>query len=65
MFEFAFTQLAKANMQSCNKFDSSKIFTIKSTIGDWPDKFQDIAFESNINSDISNVIVKTVPLDNS
>ena len=39
MFEFAFMQMAKTNMQSCNKFDLSKNFTIKSTIGDWPDNF--------------------------
>ena len=64
-FEFAFTQMTKAYMQSFNRFDSSKIFTIKSTIGGWPDKFQDIVFESSKDSDISNVIVKAVPLDGS
>ena len=35
------------------------------TIGGWPDKFQDIVFESSKDSDISNVIVKAVPLDGS
>ena len=40
MFEFVFTQMTKTNMQSCNKFDFSMIFTIKNVIGGWPDKFQ-------------------------
>ena len=41
------------------------IFTIKSTIGGWPDKFQDIVFKSNKAYDISNVMVKTVPANTS
>ena len=57
--------MTQANTQSCNKFDSSMVFTIKNTIGGWPDKFQDIVFKSTRASDISNVMVKTVPLDNS
>ena len=65
MFQFVFTQMTKANTQSCNKFDSSMIFTIKNTTGGWSDKFQDIVFESTKASDISNVIVKTVSLNNS
>ena len=39
------------------------VFTIKN-IGGWPDKFQDIVFKSTKASDISNVMVKIVPLDN-
>ena len=30
------------------------IFTVKNIIGSWPDKFQDIVFESTKASDISN-----------
>ena len=45
----------KDNTQSCNKFDSSIIFTIKKIIRGWPDKFQDIVFISTKASDISNV----------
>ena len=48
MFEFVFTQLTKANTQSCNKFDSSMIFTIKNVIEGWPDKFQYIDFNSTV-----------------
>ena len=47
MFEFVFTQVTKANTQSCNKFDSSVIFTIKNTFGGRPDKFQDIIFKKH------------------
>ena len=65
MFEFVFTQVTKINKQTCNKFDFSMIFTIKNTIGGWPDKFQDIIFKSTKASDISNVMVKIVALDNS
>ena len=67
MFEFVFTQMTKFNTQSCNKFDSSMIFTIKNIIEGWPDNFQDIAiaFKSTKASDISNVMVKIVPADNS
>ena len=46
MFEFVFTQMAKANTQFCNKFHSPKIFTIKNIIWGWPDKIQDIVFKS-------------------
>ena len=53
------------NMQSCNQFHSSMIFTIKNTIGGWPDKFQDIIFKSTRASDISSVMIKVVSLDNS
>ena len=63
MFEFVFTQMTNANTQSSDKFDSSMIFTIKNIIGGWLDTFQDIAFESTKASNISNVIVKIVPLD--
>ena len=52
--------MTQANTQSCNKFDSSMVFTIKNTIGGWPDKFQDVVFKSTRASDISNVMVKTV-----
>ena len=52
-------------MQSCNEFDSSMIFVIKTTIRGWPDKFQDIVFESTKAPDILNFMVKTVPLNNS
>ena len=65
MFEFVFTQMTKANTQSPNKFVSSIIFTIKNIIGDWPDKFKNIVFKSTKTSDISNVMVKIVPLNNS
>ena len=41
------------------------IFTIKNTIGSWPEQFQDIVFENTETSDFSNVMFKTVPLDNS
>ena len=41
------------------------ISTIKDIIGGWPDKFQDIVFKSTKASDISNVMVKVVPPDNS
>ena len=57
--------MAKANTQSCNKFDSSMIFKIKSIIGGRPYKFQNVVFKSTKASDISNVMVKIVPLDNS
>ena len=40
------------------------IFIIKNIWG-WPDKFQDIVFKSTKGSDISNVMVKIVPLVNS
>ena len=64
--EFAFAQMTKANTQSCNEFDSSMIFTIKNTIGDWPDKFQSIASKSTKASDSLNfMMVKTVLIDNS
>ena len=65
MFEFVFTQMTKANTQSRNKFVSSITFTIKNIIGDWPDKFKNIVFKSTKTSDISNVMVKIVPLNNS
>ena len=55
MFEFVFTQMAKANTQSCNKFDFSMIFTIKNIIRGWPDKFQDVVFKCTKASNISNV----------
>ena len=42
MFEFVLKQMTKVNAQSCNKFDSSMIFTIKNTFGGRPDKFQNI-----------------------
>ena len=57
--------MTEANMQSCNKFDSSMIFITKNIIEGWADKFQDIVFESIKASDISNVMVKIVPLENS
>ena len=60
-----FTQMTKANTQSCNKFDSSMIFTIKIIIGGWPDKSQDIVCKGTKASGISNVMVKIVPLDSS
>ena len=41
------------------------IFTFKNIIWGWPHKIQDIAFKSTKASDISNVKVKIVPLDNS
>ena len=41
------------------------IFTIKSTIGGWPDNFQDIVFKSTKAYDILNVMVKTVPANTS
>ena len=46
MFEFVFTQMTKTNMQSCNKFDFSMIFTIQNVIGGWPDKFQILLLQS-------------------
>ena len=64
--EFVFAQMTKANMQSCNEFDSSMIFTIKNTIGDWPDKFQNITSKSTKAFDSLNfMMVKTVLIDNS
>ena len=64
--EFAFAQMTKANTQSCNEFDSSMIFTIKNTIGDWPDKFQNIVSKSTKAFDSLNfMMVKTVLIDNS
>ena len=65
MFEFGFTQMTKANTQSCKKFNFSIIFTIKNTIGSWLEKFQDIIFKSTKASNILNVMVKTIPLNNS
>ena len=50
--------MTRVNTQSCEKFDSSTIFTIKNIIGGWPEKFQDILFKSTKTSDISNVMVK-------
>ena len=55
--------MTKANMQFCNKVDSSMIFTIKNMIGGWPDKFQDIVFKITKASDISSVMVKVAPLE--
>ena len=43
----------------------SMIFTTRSTIGDWPDKFQDIVFKNTKASDLSNDMFKTVTFDNS
>ena len=64
--EFVFAQMTKANRQSCNEFDSSMIFTIKNTIGDWPDKFQNIVSKSTKAFDSLNfMMVKTVLIDNS
>ena len=40
MFEFVFTQMTKANTQSCDNFDFPMIFTIKNTTGGWSDKFR-------------------------
>ena len=65
MLDFVLTQMNNANTQSCNKFDSSMIFIIKNIIGGWPDKFQDTVFKSTKASNISNVMVKIVPLGNS
>ena len=65
IFESVFTEMAKANTQSCNKFDSSMTFKIESIIGGRPYKFQNVVFKSTKPSDISNVMVKIVPLDNS
>ena len=52
MFEYVFTQMTKANTQSCNKFNSSMIFTFKNIIWGWPDKIQDIVFKSTKASNI-------------
>ena len=41
------------------------ILIIKSIIGGWPEKFQDIVFKSTKSSDITSFMVKIVPLDNS
>ena len=41
------------------------IFTFENIIWGWLHKIQDIAFKSTKASDISNVKVKIVPLDNS
>ena len=57
--------MTKANTQSCDKFNSSMIFTFKNIIWGWTDKIQNIVFKSTKASDISNVKVKIVPLDNS
>ena len=65
MYEFVFTQMTQAKTQSLNKFDSSVIFTMKNIIGGCADKFQDIVFKSTKASDICNVLVKIVPLNNS
>ena len=65
MFKFVFMQMTKANTQSCNKFNSSMIFTFKNIIWGWPDKIQYTIFKSIKASEISNVKVKIVPLDNS
>ena len=65
VFDFELTQMTKANTQLCNKFDSSATFTIKNIIRGWPGKFWDIAFKSTKGSNISNVMVKIVPLDRS
>ena len=47
-----------------NEFDSYMIFTIKNTIVVWSDEFQDIVFRKTKVSNFSNIMVKTVPLDN-
>ena len=65
MFEFLFTQMTQANTQSCNEFDFSGIFTIKNTIEGQTNPFQDIAFKNTKASNFSNVMVETVPADNS
>ena len=52
MFEYVFTQMTKANTQSCNKFNSSMIFTFKNIIWGWSDKIQDIVFKSTKASNI-------------
>ena len=41
------------------------IFTTKNTNGGWSDKLQEIVFKNTKASNFSNVMVKTVPLDNS
>ena len=41
------------------------MFTIKNITGGWPDNVLDVVFKSTKASDISNVMVKIVPLDNS
>ena len=65
MFEFVFTQMTQANTQSCNEFDFFGVFTIKNTNGGQTDEFQDIVFKNTKASNFSNVMVKTVPADNS
>ena len=57
--------MTKVNTQSCNKFDPSMVFTNKNIFGGWPDIFQGIIFKSTMASDISNVMLKLVLLDNS
>ena len=51
-------------MESCNEFDSFMIFKIKNAIGAWPDEFHDIVYKNTKASAFSNVMVKTVSLDN-
>ena len=63
MSELVLTEMTKANSPSCNDFDSSMILTIKSTIGVWPDKFQDTVFKNTKDSEIFNVMLKTFPLN--
>ena len=50
-------------MESCNEFDSFMIFKIKNAIGAWPDEFH-IVYKNTKASAFSNVMVKTVSLDN-
>ena len=44
--EFVFTQMTKANTQSCNKFNSFMIFTFENIIWGWPDKIQVLFFKA-------------------
>ena len=46
--------MAQANKHSCNEFDFSMVFTIKGTVEDWSDEFQDIDFKNTKASDFPN-----------
>ena len=51
--------------ESWYEFGSTMIFTIKNTVRNWCDKFENTFLENIKASSISNFIVKAVPIDNS
>ena len=64
LLEFSFKQMASSNTQSCNESDFYKIFIFENIITGWPAGFQNIAFFNKIPSNLLNVMVKSVSINN-